>query len=91
MAEITNRPIPRMRTAAKVVSEIKALDPDSEITEYWVRQLIKSGTIPVVRAGCKALVNLDDVVELLSAGVTLMKPEPCTAGGIRRIDPKLKY
>lgn len=77
-----------MRTAAKIVAEIKALDPDSEITEYWVRQLIKSGNIPVVRAGIKALVNLDDVVELLCMGVTLAEPESCAAGGIRRIDPK---
>jgi len=88
MTERTSRPIPRMRTAGKIVAEIKALDPDSEITEYWVRQLIKSGNIPVVRAGVKALVNLDDVLELLYAGITLAEPEPCAVGGIRRIDAK---
>ena len=88
MTERTSRPIPRMRTAGKIVAEIKALDPDSEITEYWVRQLIKSGNIPVVRAGVKALVNLDDVLELLYAGITLAEPGPCAVGGIRRIDAK---
>ncbi len=33
--------IPRMRTAPKIVAEIRALDPGSEVTEYYVRQLIK--------------------------------------------------
>jgi len=88
MTERTSRPIPRMRTAGKIVAEIKALDPDSEITEYWVRQLIKSGNIPVVRAGVKALVNLDDVLELLKQGTSRQEPKPDTVGGIRRIDEK---
>ena len=33
--------IPRMRTAAKIVAEIKALDPDTEVTEFFIRQLAK--------------------------------------------------
>ena len=28
--------IPRMRTAAKIVSEIKALDTDTEVTEFHI-------------------------------------------------------
>lgn len=83
--------IPRMRTASKIVAEIKALDPGSEVTEYYVRQLVKAGTVPVVWAGTKALINLDDVLALLQLGTTRTKADPPTVGGIRRIDPKRAY
>lgn len=78
--------IPRMRTAAKVVAEIKAMDPGSEVTEYWVRQVIKEGAVPVVWAGCKALVNLDDVLALLRLGTSRVKLVPETVGGIRKVN-----
>lgn len=39
--------IPRMRTAPKIVAEIKALDPETEVTEYYVRQLVKAGALPL--------------------------------------------
>lgn len=82
------KPIPRMRTAAKIVTEIRAMDPESDISEHYVRQLIKSGALPVVWAGNKALVNLDDVLELMRRGTKREVPEPCVIGGIRRIDAR---
>ena len=85
-----SQPIPRMRTAPKIVAEIKALDPGTEVSEHYVRQLIKDGAVPVVWAGNKALVNLDDVLSLLRLGTIRAEPEPCTVGGIRRIDAKWK-
>ena len=82
--------IPRMRTAAKIVAEIKALDPDTEMTEFHIRQMAKDGTVPVVWAGRKALINLDDVLDLMRQGMTRPTEEAAPAvGGIRRIDPKL--
>lgn len=80
--------IPRMRTAPKIVAEIKALDPGTEVTEHYVRQLVRDGAVPVVWAGSKALINLDDVLELLRLGTRKTESVPCTAGGIRRIDEK---
>ena len=80
--------IPRMRTAPGIVRELKILDPGSEISEHWVRGIIKSGTVPVVRAGCKCLINLDDVLELLRQGTNGQKPKPNSVGGIRRINEK---
>lgn len=80
--------IPRMRTAPKIVAEIKAQDPGSEVTEHYVRQLVKDGKVPVVWAGNKALINLDDVLALLRLGTSRAEPIPCTVGGIRRIDAK---
>ena len=81
--------IPRMRTAAKIVAEIKALDPDTEVTEFHIRKLAKSGVVPVVWAGRKALINLDDVLELMRLGTAQPSEEtPPAVGGLRRIDPK---
>ena len=78
-----------MRTAAKIVTEPKALDPGTEVTEYHIRQLVKEGALPTVWAGRKALINLDDVLELLRLGFTRPVEEAAPAvGGIRRIDPK---
>ena len=85
----STKSIPRMRTAAKIVAEIKALDPDTEMTEFHIRQLAKEGTVPVVWAGRKALINLDDVLELMRLGTARPTEEAApTVGGIRRIDPK---
>ena len=61
--------IPRMRTAAKIVAELKALDPDTEMTEFHIRQMAKDGTVAVVWAGRKALINLDDVLDLMRQGM----------------------
>lgn len=83
--------IPRMRTVAKIVTELKALDPDTDVTESWVRRMAKQGVFPVVWAGSKALINLDDVLELLRAGTAQPAAEAPTVGGIRRIDPKRAY
>ncbi len=81
--------IPRMRTAAKIVEEVKRIDPETDLTESCVRRLTKQGAFPVVWAGSKALINLDDVLELLRLGTA--RPAEVTVpavGGIRRIDPK---
>lgn len=81
--------IPRMRTAAKIAAEIKALDPNTDVTESWVRRMAKQGAIPVVWAGSKALINLDDVLDVLRLGTVRPTEEAAPAvGGIRRIDPK---
>lgn len=80
--------IPRMRTAAKIVEEVKRMDPGTSLTESCVRQLVKRGAFPVVWAGSKALINLDDVLELMCRGTTAsVENAPPAVRGIRRIDP----
>ena len=83
-------PIPRMRTAAGIVAEIKALDPGSGVTEYYLRQLAREGRLPAIPAGSKTLINLDDVLALLRAGTPPPNNAPETSGGIRRLDACLK-
>lgn len=81
--------IPRMRTAAKIVEEVKRIDPETDLTESCVRRLTKQGAFPVVWAGSKALINLDDVLELLRLGTVRPAEDTVPAvGGIRRIDPR---
>lgn len=80
--------IPRMRTAAKIVAELKAMDPNSEVSEHYIRQLVKKGTVPVTWAGSKALINLDDVLTLLRGGTIRDREERVSVGGIRRVDVK---
>lgn len=80
------RPIPRMRTAAGIVAEMKKLDPDTGVTESMIRRFVKTEQLPVVWAGNKALINLDDVLNLMMAGTEKPVPAPCIVGGIRRID-----
>ena len=47
---MSDKLIPRMRTAAKIVAELRAMDPGCEVTEYYIRQLIREGAVPVVWA-----------------------------------------
>ncbi len=78
--------IPRMRTAAKVVEEIRALDPGSELSLNYVRRIIRLGAVPVVECGRKKLVNVDDVIALLENGCDLDELEAQQKyGQIRRV------
>ena len=81
--------IPRMRTAEKVLEEIKAADPNTEVTLYYIRALIRAEAVPVVCCGRKKLVNVDSVMELLANGYTLPEPDSVTVSqtvdGIRRV------
>ena len=60
-----NIKIPRMRTVADAVKELKALDENTAVTEYYVRQLAVTGSIPRVKSGKKYLINLDSLIEHL--------------------------
>lgn len=60
--------IPRMRTAAGIMAIIRADDPETEVTEYHIRRLIKSGAIHVANSGRKQLADADAVIRLLATG-----------------------
>lgn len=77
--------MPRMRTAERVLDEIKAADPETEITLHYIRQLIREEAVPVVCCGRKKLVNVDAVMALLSAGYKAEASMPTTYGTIRRV------
>lgn len=61
-------PLPRMRTAKKAAEEIKKLDPDTDVTAWAIMRLMKSGRVPMVKAGNKFLVNLDTLLDYYAKG-----------------------
>lgn len=78
--------MPRMRTAEKVLEEIKRVDPDTEITLHYIRAMIRVEAVPVVACGRKKLVNLDALMDLLRDGYVLPEqPREPAQGGIRRV------
>jgi len=75
-----------MRTAEKVLEIIKAEDPGTEVTLYYIRRVIKAGALPVVSCGRKKLVDADAVMSLLANGYALpSEPEGFPVGRIRRV------
>ena len=62
--------LPRMRTLAKAIEEIKAEDPNTALTQNQLRVLVKSGAIPSVSAGRHTLINLDLLIAYLQATLT---------------------
>ena len=77
----------RMRFAAQAVREIRQLDPNSQISVRFVRNLIATGAVPSVPVGCgnRRLVNLDALLDYLEHP-TADAPEP--VHGIRRVDER---
>ena len=78
--------IPRMRTAEKVLEEIKREDPETEVTLHYIRRLIKTGAVPVVACCLKKLVNVDDIQSLLAQGYEIPEDKNnMVYGQIRRV------
>lgn len=77
--------MPRMRTAPGVLAEIKAVDPSTEVTLHYIRQLIRTNAIPVVAVGRKKLANVDDVLALLAAGTASTELPTAMMGEIRPV------
>lgn len=76
--------LPRMRTAAGVLAEIKAEDPATEVTLHYIRYLINNNKVPVVPVGRKKLVDVDAVLSFLADGTPTAADKPL-AGQIRRV------
>lgn len=57
---ITNANVPRMRT-------IKQTAQETGLPEHFIRQLVKQNKISYVKAGCKALINLDLFIDYLNS------------------------
>ena len=55
----------RIRTIKNAYKEIREQDPNTCITEWFLRQLITGGAIPSIRAGTKWLVDLDVIEEYI--------------------------
>lgn len=79
--------LPRMRFAKEAVQELKQLDPNSCVSESFIRSLMKRGLIPYVEVGGgkRRLLNFDALIAFLE-NPQPSPSEPARAGGIRRIN-----
>ena len=77
--------IPRMRTAPGVLEAIREEDPETELTEHYIRYLIRAELVPVLKVGKKKLVSVDDVMEYLSKSAGAPVPAPAPTGEIRPV------
>jgi excisionase family DNA binding protein len=64
-----------MRTLDECYNELKALDPNTAVSKYFIRQLAISGKIPCIRAGRKRLINFDKLLDYLNG-----KSQPPSSG-----------
>lgn len=57
----------RMRSIRDTAKYFRELDPETELTEFTIRQMIKEGTIPAVKTGTKFLINLDQLLAMFGS------------------------
>lgn len=60
--------IPRFRTVKQCIEIIRTIDPDTAITEWYIRQLVDSGAVISYGSGNKHLINLGSLLEYLNRG-----------------------
>ncbi len=60
----------RMRTITQTIQYFQAKDPETAVTEFWLRNLLHAGAISYLKAGKKFLLNLDALEEYLACGHT---------------------
>ena len=60
--------MPRMRLIKDAFEQLKNDDPDTDITLYALRTIVKSGLVPTVRLGRKVLINYNSLLEYFRFG-----------------------
>jgi len=78
--------MPRMRTLEETYKYLKAADPDTCLTPYSLRRMVKQGDIPAIKSGKKYLLNLDLLDVFFNKEI--QPPNNFQAGSIRRINEK---
>lgn len=72
----------RMRFARQALEELKREDPETKVTEHYIRHLIKTGAVPSVTVGKnRRLINYDKLLLYLENA----EREETEIGGIRKI------
>ena len=69
----------RMRSIRETAQFFKEMDPDTQITEKTLRNMIAEGTIPTVKTGVKYLLNVDLLLDMFgnsADGLVKLSPKP---------------
>lgn len=69
-----------MRTAQQSMEQLKQDDPNTAMTLYAIKGMMKTGILPVIRIGSKTLINYDDLLNYLKDGM-FMNPDAGTCCG----------
>lgn len=75
----------RMRTIKQCYEHFQKEDPDSSISEYYLRCLVKQKRVPVFLSGKKQLINLDVLITYLNSEVNTESLIVEDYGKIRRV------
>lgn len=79
--------IARMRTIDGCVLELKQIDPGSQISRNFVRNLVITGKVAHTKAGSKYLINFDSLIAYLQNPPTESDTASIPAyGTLRRIE-----
>lgn len=57
----------RMRSIRETAQFFKDMDPETQITEETLRNLIAAGKIPFVKTGVKYLLNIDVLLDMFGS------------------------
>lgn len=82
-------PTPRIRTLREAAAHFQQQDPGSYISEAFLRKQLRLGRLPFFKSGNRALLNLDEIEDILSAlsALPMLSPvEVKPARKFRRID-----
>lgn len=62
-------PTPRIRTINKAWEELRQMDPDTAVSQHFIRTLVVNGEIPSKRSGNRYLIDFDKLLKYLSGDV----------------------
>ena len=80
--------LPRMRTIAEAMKHLKETDPGTELTEWALRGMVRSGRIPSNKVGKKYLINID-MLDMHLREDAASYSKPAGLGNVRRQELKL--
>lgn len=60
--------MPRMRLVKEAYEQLLIDDPDTNITLYGLRTIVKSGVIPTIKVGRKTIFDYDELLDYFQNG-----------------------
>ncbi len=54
-----------VRTIKGALEELKAIDPNTSVTLYAIRKMVKQNRIPYIKTGNKILINMDNLIHYI--------------------------
>lgn len=54
-----------VRTIKGALEELKAIDPNTSVTLYAIRKMVKQNKIPYIKTGNKILINVDNLIHYI--------------------------